>query len=359
MTRPRRFLTLGLTLLVTGLVLATLIGRRIEANSRSEAVAPGLLAVATERQFTPSTLATGSIRLLPGARIEVGARVSGVVQRLLVTQGSRVQRGDVIARLDTLESAARVGQAEARLTELAATAQQAEADLLRTESLARVEGVTQQELSVARTTLATVRARLAGVKADLALARVQQDYTTIKAPITGVVASVTTHEGETVAASLAAPTFVTLLDPTLLECVALVDETDIGHVALQDAAEFTVDAFPARSFHGTVVRIAPDATVIGGVVDYEVTIRVSGDTGDLKPQMTASIAIAGKSRTSLVIPVAAVQQSPEGPYVWRRKQGAPQRVPVRLGAREREVTEVRAGLARGDTVLTGAFPTTK
>jgi len=189
---------------------------------------------------------------------------------------------------------------------------------------------------------------------------VQLGYTIIRSPISGVVASVTTHEGETVAASLSTPTFVTLIDPERVECVALVDETDIGHVTVGDSAEFTVDAYPGRLFRGMVSRVAPDASVIGGVVDYEVVVRLLGDHRDLKPQMTASVALEGTPREALVIPLAAVRQSPQGTYAWRRNgAGAVARVPLRLGARQVDFAEVEAGLARGDTVLTAGFPDAK
>lgn len=346
------------------IVLAIGLGAAAVAARSSAALDPAArvrvvahFAVASLRDFAPRVLATGNVRLMAGARIEVGARVSGLVQSLAVTQGARVARGDVIARLDTLEAQARLRQTEARLVELDASATQLGEDLQRAETLAKVGVLTPQDLLAARTALATARARVDGARADRELARVQLDYTVIRSPIAGVVASVTTHEGETVAASLAAPTFVTLIDPTKLECVALVDETDIGHVSVGDAAEFTVDAYPGRAFRGTVTRIAPDASVIGGVVDYEVTVRLAGDFVALKPQMTASVRIEGAPRTALVIPIGAVRQSPQGTYVWRQHGiGPPQRVTILLGARQADVAEVRDGLARGDTVLTGGFP---
>lgn len=314
------------------------------------------IAIAQDQAFTPRVLSTGSIRLLSGARIEVGARVSGVVVSLSVTQGGRVERGAIIAQIDDREARARLAQADAVVAEMEATVHQQEEDASRVETLATADGATGQELLAARTALATTRARLQGARAAQALAQLQLDYTIIRAPITGLVTSVTTHEGETVSASLAAPTFVTLIDPARIECVALVDESDVGHVRFGDSVEFTVDAYPGRTFRGTVVGIAPDATVVGGVVDYEVRVRIVGSTGDLKPQLTASVNISGAPKRSLVIPTAAIRQSALGAYVWRRKGGAPERVAVVLGVRQSDISEVRSGLARGDTVLTGGFP---
>ena len=197
---------------------------------------------------------------------------------------------------------------------------------------------------------------LDAARASRELALLQLDYTVIRAPISGVVATVSTQEGETVAASFSAPTFVTLLDPTRIECVALVDETDIGRVRVRDSVEFTVDAWPGRVFRGVVTSIAPDATISGGVVDYEVHIRISGPVADLKPQMTASVSIGGEKRRALLVPTTAIRQSPVGTYVWRLRAGVPERVPVVLGARQPDVTEVKSGLSPRDSVLTGGFP---
>ena len=313
-------------------------------------------AIAERREMTPRVLATGDIRLLSGARINVGARVSGVVVSLPVRQGSRVARNDVIARLDDREARTRLDIATAAVTELQVTVDQQTDLLAREAQLASDGGVSQEELLAARTSLATSRARLAGAAFNRTLATLQLEYTVIRAPIGGFVGSVTTHEGETVSASLSSPTFVTLLDPSRIECVALVDESDIGRVRVADGVEFTVDAYPARVFHGRVVAMAPDATVISGVVDYEVRASVLDADELLKPQMTASVSIAGATRTTLMVPAAAIRQSASGPFVWRRRGSTPAAVPVLLGARQTDVMEVRSGLAAGDTVLTASFP---
>ncbi|HXY29544.1 MAG TPA: efflux RND transporter periplasmic adaptor subunit [Gemmatimonadaceae bacterium] len=331
-------------------------GRPALARAPSRGGTSAAVAIAMVRDFTPRVLATGTIRLRAGARIEVGARTSGVVRRLAVTQGSEVRQGDTIAVLDRREATARLAEASARVEELEAASAQADSDLARVEALSHANGASRQDLLAARTGSATARARLAAARSDRDLAQVQLDYTVILAPIGGVVASVTTHEGETVAASFAAPTFVTLIDPTRLECIALVDETDIGRVRRADSADFTVDAYPGRVFRGRVIRIAPDATIVSGVVDYEVTVQPLEGIEVLKPQMTASVSIAGTSRRALVVPSAAVRQTPDGAYVWRLRAALPQRVAVVLGARQPDLTEVRGGLAAGDSVLTAGFP---
>jgi HlyD family secretion protein len=279
----------GVLLLIVGAGVSATIGTIRSDSART--VMQATPAPPETSEFRP-VLATGSVRLFAGARVEVGAQISGRVRALAVTQGSMVRAGQVIAQLDTQEAHTLVEQAVAQVRELTAAEAQAVDQAQRVEALAFARSTTQQELISAKATAAQASARLDAARSAEALARIRLGYTTVHAPITGIVSSVTTHEGETVAASLAAPTFVTLIDPTKLEAVALVDETDIGRVSLGDSAEFTVDAYPGKVYRGVVSRIAPDATIVGGVVDYEVTLSLVGATAGLKPQMTTSVTIS-------------------------------------------------------------------
>lgn len=317
---------------------------------------PAPRATVQERAYTPRITATGSVRLIAGSRVQVGSQVSGVVRHLAVTDGSRVAPGDLIAELDDREAQGRLADAAARVSLALADSAQAAIDLERVTALARADGATPQELLAAQTQRARADAALVSARAAEGLARVGLDHTRIRAPIGGLVASVTVHEGETVASSFAAPTFVTIVDPARIECVALVDETDIGRVAVGESAEFTVDAYPGRTFAGRVVQVAPDATIISGVVDYEVTVRIAGDRVGLKPQMTANVSIAAESRRALVVPSAAVRQGANGPYVWLVQNAQPVERAIVTGARQLDVTEIKSGLRPGDTVLTGGFP---
>jgi RND family efflux transporter MFP subunit len=347
--------------LLIGLVLAVLAAAgwaavRFSRTTDAEATTPASIAVAEQREFTPRITSTGNIRLMAGARVNVGAQVSGVVVKLGVTQGSRVRVGDLIAQLDDREARARLDDAASRVSQLTADSTQAETEAARIESLFAAHGTTDIELVSARTRRASTISQIAGARAQLDLARINLDRMSIRAPVSGVVASVTTHEGETVAASFAAPTFVTIVDPTRLECIALVDETDIGRVRPGQEAEFTVDAWPAQRFKGTVTRIAPDATIIGGVVDYEVTLRITEGMERLKPQMTANVTIAVEGHRALVLPSAAVRQGAQGLYVWRLRGARTERVAVTAGVRQLDLTEITSGVAAGDSVLTAGFP---
>jgi RND family efflux transporter MFP subunit len=323
---------------------------------------PTAFAIAQESNFTRRVVATGNLRLAPGARIDVGARTSGVVTRLRVRQGMMVHRGDVILELDDREAQLRLASAIAKVADLSAAVRQADNDVERLRPLAERGYATPRDLFNAQTAATQMKARLSSAVADENLARVQLGYMTVRAPESGIVASVTIHEGETVAASFAAPTFVTLIDLSRLQCVALVDETDIGRVNNGDPAEFTVDAYPGRVFTGKVIGIAPDATVISGVVDYETTIRITGESDAnvklLRPQMTASVTIEGPSTRALVVPTTAIRQGSAGAYVWRERGGKIGSVLISTSARQQDYTTIARGLTAGDTVLTANFPET-
>jgi HlyD family secretion protein len=347
----------ALTILVLGVVVVAGVGVLLLAGGSNAApVVETSVSVVAERSYTPKITATGGVRLIAGARVQVGAQVSGVVRRLAVTQGSAVARGDLIAELDDREAAARLADVRARVEQAVAESAQAATEFERAEALARTGGTSPQELLAVRTQAIRAGAALGSARATERLAQVALDQTRIRSPIDGVIASVTTHEGETVASSFAAPTFVTVVEPRRIECVALVDETDVGTVRVGQGATFTVDAYPGREFAGIVTAIAPDATIVSGVVDYEVTIRITATRAGLKPQMTANVTIAGDARRARVVASAAVRQSSQGLYVWLLRGRKPVRRAILVGARQLDITEVTAGLGVGDTVLVGGFP---
>jgi macrolide-specific efflux system membrane fusion protein len=191
--------------------------------------------------------------------------------------------------------------------------------------------------------------------ATLDLATTQVSYARIVAPISGVVASVSTQEGETVAASFAAPTFLTLIDLGRLEVRAYVDETDIGRIARGQAAVFTVDTYGDEAFTGTVDAIYPQAEVRDNVVNYVAVIRFARPAGrTLRPEMTTAVRLPlGLRRQTLALPLRAIRYDGGAAYVLRRGGGGFERRGVRLGVRDDGFGEVIDGLADGDEVLVG------
>jgi multidrug efflux pump subunit AcrA (membrane-fusion protein) len=125
-------------------------------------------------------------------------------------------------------------------------------------------------------------------------------------------------------------------------------------VAPGNPVTFTVEAFPSQEFAAEVVSIAPKGTIISGVVNYEVLIRITGDPGPLRPDMTASVSIRTAERDALVVPTASIQREASDRYVWIAQGDDIARRDVVTGTREGGFTEIRRGLAGGERVLVSA-----
>jgi multidrug resistance efflux pump len=337
--------------------------------------------------------------------VRVGSRISGRVWKLRANIGDRVEQGQVIAELETAELDALIAQrraelelADAKLAAFATMSPEEDAraradvtraeaevtlaaeDLGRQQELFQRELVSRAEADAARDRHAVAQARLESARRTLALVRaghaegrkqaeaeagraravlesatVDRSFAVLRSPIAGVVASVATQEGETVAAGLNAPTFVTVVDLDRLQVNAYVDEVDIGKIATGQRATFTVDAFPGRDFEGRVAAIYPTATIQDNVVKYVVAVDIDRPyEGLLRPEMTASVRIDLQSRTVLAVPTRAIRQDAGRSVVHVQTNGAFVPRPVRVGWRDGSWAEITDGLASGDRVLLNA-----
>jgi HlyD family secretion protein len=315
--------------------------------------------VSPERRKVGATvLATGILRTRVGGEVRVGAQLSGIVEKLNVVVGSKISKGDVIATIDARPLEARLSQARAQIAVSEQELKRAEVELARSESLDQQRLVARSDVEDKALAVSESRARLEKARRDAAVVETDLNYAVIRSPITGTVASVTTQEGETVAASFSTPTFATIIEDGALELIALVDETDIGNVALGNPVSFTVESFPALEFAGRVERIAPKGTIISGVVNFEVMISIDSPVEQLKPDMTTNVSIRTAEREALVLPSAAIQKDDSGRYVWVEKNGELQRRTVTVGARDAGITEIREGVVAGDRVLLSPLPAT-
>ena len=279
---------------VAALVLARGFSPRGEEPVQAEKVARRV-----RRDVDTSVTATGVIKPMSGAEVRVGSRVSGVVKRLFVRIGDSVRKGQVLAELDARELLARRDQAAAAMESAQAELSYAQADLQRKRELGLAQLIPRNELELAERACAVAEQRVKEAEANLEYARTQLGYTRILAPISGVVSTVSTQEGETVAASFAAPTFVTLLDLDRLEVWAYVDETDIGRIQAGQKARFTVDTYPGQEFEGRVTNIYPQAEIRDNVVNYVTVVRFEPPRDrTLRPEMTvmAKIDLGGSGR---------------------------------------------------------------
>jgi RND family efflux transporter MFP subunit len=201
--------------------------------------------------------------------------------------------------------------------------------------------------------VALAEAKVAQAQAVVDEAEATLSYTTIAAPITGVIAQVATQEGETVSAGLNSPTFVTLIDLDRLEVAAYVDEVDVGRIAVGSPATFTVDAFPDVEFKGSVTAVYPRAVVQSNVVNYITTVRIENSEGRLKPDMTANVVIELAARANVVaVPDRALKREGGKTVVAVMGPQGRELRPVRVGLRGGGLTEIVSGLAEGERIVT-------
>jgi len=349
--RAGRRVWLGLIILlvlVGGTVAAYWFQRQPrEAGNRADAstVSPEI------REIDSTVTTSGTVRLRTGAEVRVGSQVSGIVRKLNVTVGSHIQKGDIIAEIDPLPLEARVEQARTQAAMDEVGVGKAERDLKRGQQLFAEGVLPAQQKEDLEWQLKSAQAKLEKSKSDLAAAEIDLSYAVIRAPISGTVASVSTQEGETVAASFAAPTFVTIIEDNALELVAMVDETDIASVRPGDTVNFTVEAYPSREMPAVVKRIDPVATIISGVVNYPVMATIERDGRLLKPDMTANITIKTAERKALVVPNGAILRDGEERCVFLIRDGRQEKRTVTIGTRDAAFTEIKKGLSASDVVM--------
>ena len=373
------------------------------SNSKDNGPAAPATARVVRKDFSSTVLATGAVKSKVGSEVKVGARVSGKVLRLYANIGDAVKKGQVIAELEKEDLEAKVNQrtaelemAEAKLAAIKSLRpreiEKAETDVNQwqaTVDLNRMDFARQDELlkqdltspqaydqakeqlAVSETRLASVRkalelaktgykedlrqaaAAVEGAKAALANDKVQLAYSTITAPISGVIASVSTQEGETVAAGLNAPVFVTIVDLKRLQVDAFVDEVDIGKVHEGQKVVFTVDSYSAREFEGKVAAIYPKAVIQENVVNYDVVIDITSSyDGLLKPDMTASVTIMLEARPNvLAVPVEAVKRERGKTLLYILTDGRAEPREVKTGWKDGPWIEIAGGVKEGETVF--------
>ncbi len=304
-----------------------------------------------QRKISNDINATGTVRLRVGSEVRVGSQRSGIVKKLNVTVGSHVRTGDVIAEIDDRLIQARLADAEAQAELDRASLERARVDAERAERLGSERLIPAQQAQDLQLALEEAKAKYEKSLRDRDVVKVDLGYVQIRAPISGTVASVSTQEGETVAASFTAPTFVTIIGDHALQLVAMVDENDIANVRPGNPVAFTVDAYPSGDFPGAVESIAPKATIVSGVVNYEVTIQITADAQLLKPDMTANVSIQTAQHDALLLPIAAVQHDGEQAFVLLAGKNVPERRLVVIGTKKIGMVEIKKGLSPAEAVL--------
>jgi HlyD family secretion protein len=283
--------------------------------------------------------ATGTIDAV--TTVQVGSQISGTILKLNADFNTKVKKGQVVAEIDPALFQGALLQAQADLQNANATAASAKAELLkaqatatqtqkayeRSAALAKDGVIAAQQLDIDKATsesnqagvssaAAQVKQATAQVAQKLAAVKVAQtnlDHTIIRSPIDGTVTARSIDVGQTVAASLQAPTLFTIAqDLTKMRVYAKTDESDVGQIRAGQPATFTVDAFPNEVFRGTVEQVRMNPTTVQNVVTYDTVIAFDNPQQKLFPGMTAYVTVpVAQAENVIEVPNAALRFKPD------------------------------------------------
>jgi HlyD family secretion protein len=330
--------------------------------------------------------ATGTLEAV--TTVEVGTQVSGTIQTLGADFNSQVRKGQIIAQLDPSLFETQVAQERATVARLRAEVERsrvqaadAQVKLGRARELSAKQLIARSDLDAAESTanaadasVKSAEAQLVQAQASLNQAQVNLSHTTIRAPIDGVVIARNVNVGQTVAASMQAPTlFIIANSLTEMQVNASVDESDIGKIQMHQPVRFRVDAYPNEAFTGVVSQVRLQPVVEQNVVSYVTVIDVPNKDLKLKPGMTAAVTIeTARADDVIKVPNAALRFRPteeqggrrgaagnaqpnaDRAAVWVLDQGTITRVPVQAGISDGTQTAVvSTDLTPGRRVVTG------
>ena len=336
-------------------------------------------------------VATGVIKPQVGALVKIGARATGMIEKMNVRVGDHVKKGQLIALIDDREILKDIQAEKASLDEAIASYDQIERsyperikeakanyeyariDFQRQQSLLKKNYTTRDKVDLARSKLKATeavynrllkeyqtqrriaKARIDGIRARIEQLQVKLSYTRIYAPISGIVSDVTAQEGETIVTGLQVANLVSVLDPTRLELWVYVDETDIAKVAVGQKLSYYVDAYPERIFSGKIERIRPEPVTKDNIVYFLAIVKVKPEyTAYLRPEMTSYVRIVyAEKKNILTVPNKALKFEKGKQIVYLIKgPGKVEKRQVQVGLQGENRTEVIAGLEAGMKVAT-------
>jgi HlyD family secretion protein len=328
----------------------------------------------TRGDIADIVLSTGTLEAV--TTVNVGTQVSGMVQQLYADFNSIVHRGQVVARLDPslIQTAieqrrASVTRAEADIERLKVGLADAQRKLTQAKGLWEKQLIPRDQLDTAEMNVKTldvqIRSADAGLvqaKADLNTQTVNLAHTVIESPIDGIVISRQVEPGQTVAASMNAPTlFIIAGDLTKMRVIANIDEADVGRLRPGQPVTFRVDAYPNDTFRGEVEQVRLQPTTVQNVVTYSTVILVSNPERKLKPGMTANVTVEIARRSNVLrLPAAALRFRPTADHFTALNLPVPPEIANRsaglAGGRGRDGG--RGGAGGTGTGAPGATPAT-
>ncbi len=330
MKKSGRWLILAGVVVVVGLFAAFGLNRNTQAQHFTAKVERGEIDDVVE--------ATGTINAV--ITVQVGSQVSGTIAKLNADFNSRVHKGDIVALIDPalfkgalLQAAADLENAKANLVAARANLEKAKAGMVQTKAdydraigLTRDGVMSQQQLDLAKSNYDSAKASVGAADANVTQAQAQVsqkdaavtvaqtnlDYTVIRSPIDGTVVARNVDVGQTVAASLQAPTIFTIAqDLTKMWVYAKTDESDVGNIKIGKPVSFKVDAFPKDTFHGVVSQVRMNATTVQSVVTYDTIVEFANPELKLFPGMTAYVTIPVDTvKNAMKLPNTALRYKP-------------------------------------------------
>src|ERR1700681_220550 len=333
MKTKRGWLILAGIVVVAGLFVTLGLNRSTQAQHFAAKVERGEIRDVVE--------ATGTINSV--ITVQVGSQVSGTIAKLNADFNSRVHKGDVVALIDPalfngalLQATADLENAKANLEAARANLEKARAGLVQTKAdydravgLTRDGVMSQQQLDLAKSNYDAANASVGAAAANITQAQAQVsqkdaavtvaqtnlDYTVIRSPIDGTVVARNVDMGQTVAASLQAPTIFTIAqDLTKMWVYAKTDESDVDNIKVGKAVTFKVDALPKQTFQGVVSQIRMNPTTVQSVVTYDTIIEFANPELKLFPGMTAYVTIpVATAQNALKLPNTALRYKPPMP----------------------------------------------
>ena len=385
---------------IIGVILVVLIGAGvlIAAKSGGTKIDPSKLAKVEKGDLAKSVVATGKVT--PIVQVEIKSKASGIVKKLYVDYGERVKEGQILCDLDRVEIEAQVRSQKANVEAAEANAISTKADYTRAkvdaegvdipmllrayqraqkmakdgvvsqsnlddaqkayELAVNKQQVAQAQLGVMKAKIAQADAQVLSAHAQLKQLEEQLSYTTIYAPIDGIVLSRDVEVGDAVSSILvmgsAATQIMTIGDTSEVYVKGKVDESDIGKVYLGQPARIKVESFKDKTFNGKVTKISPMGVEKDNVTTFEVRVSINNPGGELKAAMTANAEIILDEHKNVL-------QVPEGAIIYDKDKKASVEIPdpngkdgkkkiaVNLGISNGAKAEVLSGLKEGDQVV--------
>lgn len=293
-------------------LIASAVAWAMRRAPRESAVASASVALerVERRDLTQSVEASGTVQ--PLQVVEIKSKASGEVLQMPVEVGSVVAKGDLLARVETINAQAAHDEAAAALSAAQASLLVAQSAKTRADELFAGKFIAAEAHDAATLTLANARATLVRAQSALENAKLALSDTQVRAPIAGTVLSQTVTQGQVISSatsnSTGGTTLLTMADLTRVQMRAFVSESDVGLLHAGQTARITVDAHPDRTFEGKVLKIEPLAVVQQSVTLFAVIVSLDNREGLLLPGMTGEVVVQVAERTAvLTVPVDAVR----------------------------------------------------